>query len=178
VKLEEFRRNLNKPRALAVFTSVVLLFGLLNIGLSNFYLSKILTSIESSEEIMETANAKLKNKYPLLNTEQVLNNIRIVVRDARSALEVENYKLNSINVNMMGTEFKPAIKAFTEHSNSWVDYYKRLEACTTVECFISELEKPNQITPTFRIAEEAFKRVIPILDLVDAEQRIADEFRN
>jgi hypothetical protein len=43
---------------------------------------------------------------------------------------------------------------------------------------LRENDKPNEITPTFRIAEEAFKRVVPIIDLVDAEQRITDEFRD
>jgi hypothetical protein len=78
----------------------------------------------------------------------------------------------------MGTEFKPAIKAFTEHSDSWVDWYERLENCRTAVCFSIELGKSNEITPTFRIAEEAFNRVVPIVDLVNAQQRITDEFRD
>jgi hypothetical protein len=43
---------------------------------------------------------------------------------------------------------------------------------------LREIDKPNEITPTFRIAEEAFKRVIPIIDLVNAQDRIDDEFRD
>lgn len=177
MKLKAFLRSLSKLQLAAIFTAIVVSLGVFNIGLSNFYLSQILISIESSEAIMEKANKDLYQKYPPSSNDEILNRFRKTVRDSRSELILENYKLININVNVMGTEFKPAIKAFTEHSNSWVDWYERLEACRDVDCLSRELQKPNTIGPTFRIAEEAFKQVIPIIDLVDARQRIANEFK-
>jgi hypothetical protein len=169
-------KYLSKLQLVAFFTAAVVSLGVLNVGLSNYYLSQILNSIESSEAIMEKAKKDFSQKYPPSSNDEILNRLRKIVRDSRTELILENYKLININVNVMGSEFKPAIKAFTEHSDSWVDWYERIEACSEVDCLSRELQKPNTISATFRIAEEAFKQVVPIIDLVDARQRIADEF--
>jgi hypothetical protein len=178
MKLKAFLKSLSKLQLAAIFIAILVSLGVINIGLSNFYLGKILVSIENSESIMENANQKLKREYSNIEEYKVVERIRGILSEARSELIIENYRLKSINMNLMGTEFKPAIKAFTDHSNAWVNWYERLESCTTRDCLLRENDKPNEITPTFRIAEEAFKRVVPIIDLVDAEQRITDEFRD
>ena len=178
MKLKAFLRSLSKLQLAAIFIAIVISLGVFNVGLSNFYLGKILVSIESSESIMENANEKLKREYSNIEEYKVVERVKKILSEARSELIIENYRLKSINVNLMGTEFKPAIKAFTDHSNAWVDWYERLESCTTRDCLSREIDKPNEISPTFRIAEEAFKRVIPIIDLVNAQDRIADEFRD
>ncbi len=170
--------KLSKLQISLIITAVFTSLGVLNIGLSNFYLGKILVSIESSESIMENANEKLKREYSNIEEYKVVERVKRILSEARSELIIENYRLKSINVNLMGTEFKPAIKAFTDHSNAWVNWYERLESCATRDCLLREIDKPNEITPTFRIAEEAFKRVIPIIDLVNAQDRIDDEFRD
>ena len=177
MKLKEFLRSLSKLQLAAIFIAIVVSLGVFNVGLSNFYLGKILVSIESSESIMENANDKLKREYSNIEEYKVVERVKRILSEARSELIIENYRLKSINVNLMGTEFKPAIKAFTDHSNAWVDWYERLESCTTRDCLSREIDKPNEISPTFRIAEEAFKRVVPIIDLVNAQARIADEFK-
>ena len=177
MKLKEFLRSLSKLQLAAIFIAIVVSLGVFNVGLSNFYLGKILVSIESSESIMENANDKLKREYSNIEEYKVVERVKRILSEARSELIIENYRLKSINVNLMGTEFKPAIKAFTDHSNAWVDWYERLESCTTRDCLLREIDKPNEISPTFRIAEEAFKRVVPIIDLVNAQARIADEFK-
>lgn len=177
MKLKEFLRSLSKLQLAAIFIAIVVSLGVFNVGLSNFYLGKILVSIESSESIMENANEKLKREYSNIEEYKVVERVKRILSEARSELIIENYRLKSINLNLMGTEFKPAIKAFTDHSNAWVDWYERLESCTTRDCLSREIDKPNQISPTFRIAEEAFKRVVPIIDLVNAQDRIADEFK-
>ena len=177
MKLKEFLRSLSKLQLAAIFIAIVVSLGVFNVGLSNFYLGKILVSIESSESIMENANEKLKREYSNIEEYKVVERVKRILSEARSELIIENYRLKSINVNLMGTEFKPAIKAFTDHSNAWVDWYERLESCTTRDCLSREIDKPNEISPTFRIAEEAFKRVVPIIDLVNAQDRIADEFK-
>ena len=177
MKLKAFLSSLSKLQLAAIFIAILVSLGVINIGLSNFYLGKILVSIESSEEIMEKASKDLSQKWPLSSNDEILNRLRKTLSASRTELILENYKLININVNVMGTEFKPAIKAFTEHSDSWVDWYERLEACREVDCLSRELQKPNTISATFRIAEEAFKQVIPIIDLVNARQRIADEFK-
>jgi hypothetical protein len=178
MKFKAFLRSLSKLQLAAIFIAIVVSLGVFNIGLSNFYLGKILVSIESSESIMENANEKLKREYSNIEECKVVERVKRILSEARSELIIENYRLKSINVNLMGTEFKPAIKAFTDHSNAWVNWYERLESCTTRDCLSREIDKPNEISPTFRIAEEAFKRVIPIIDLVNAQDRIDDEFRN
>jgi hypothetical protein len=178
MKLKAFLRSLSKLQLAAIFIAIVVSLGVFNIGLSNFYLGKILVSIESSESIMENANEKLKREYSNIEEYKVVERVKRILSEARSELIIENYRLKSINLNLMGTEFKPAIKAFTDHSNAWVNWYERLESCTTRDCLLREIDKPNEITPTFRIAEEAFKRVIPIIDLVNAQDRIDDEFRD
>lgn len=177
MKLKVFLRSLSKLQLAAIFIAIVVSLGVFNIGLSNFYLGKILVSIESSESIMENANKKLKREYSNIEEYKVVERVKRILSEARSELIIENYRLKSINVNLMGSEFKPAIKAFTDHSNAWVDWYERLESCTTRDCLSREIDKPNEISPTFRIAEEAFNRVIPIIDLVNAQDRIADEFK-
>ena len=177
MKLKAFLRSLSKLQLAAIFIAIVVSLGVFNVGLSNFYLGKILVSIESSESIMENANEKLKREYSNIEEYKVVERVKRILSEARSELIIENYRLKSINVNLMGTEFKPAIKAFTDHSNAWVDWYERLESCTTRDCLSREIDKPNEISPTFRIAEEAFKRVVPIIDLVNAQDRIADEFK-
>ena len=177
MKLKEFLRSLSKLQLAAIFIAIVVSLGVFNVGLSNFYLGKILVSIESSESIMENTNEKLKREYSNIEEYKVVERVKRILSEARSELIIENYRLKSINVNLMGTEFKPAIKAFTDHSNAWVDWYERLESCTTRDCLSREIDKPNEISPTFRIAEEAFKRVVPIIDLVNAQDRIADEFK-
>ena len=177
MKLKEFLRSLSKLQLAAIFIAIVVSLGVFNVGLSNFYLGKILVSIESSESIMENSNEKLKREYSNIEEYKVVERVKRILSEARSELIIENYRLKSINVNLMGTEFKPAIKAFTDHSNAWVDWYERLESCTTRDCLSREIDKPNEISPTFRIAEEAFKRVVPIIDLVNAQDRIADEFK-
>ena len=177
MKLKAFLRSLSKLQLAAIFIAIVVSLGVFNVGLSNFYLGKILVSIESSESIMENANEKLRREYSNIEEYKVVERVKRILSEARSELIIENYRLKSINVNLMGTEFKPAIKAFTDHSNAWVDWYERLESCTTRDCLSREIDKPNEISPTFRIAEEAFKRVVPIIDLVNAQDRIADEFK-
>ena len=177
MKLKAFLRSLSKLQLAAIFIAIVVSLGVFNIGLSNFYLSKILVSIESSESIMENANEKLKRELSNIEEYKVVERVKRILSEARSELIIENYRLKSINVNLMGTEFKPAIKAFSDHSNAWVNWYERLESCTTRDCLLREIDKPNEISPTFRIAEEAFKRVVPIIDLVNAQDRIADEFK-
>ena len=177
MKLKAFLRSLSKLQLAAIFIAIVVSLGVFNVGLSNFYLGKILVSIESSESIMENANEKLKREYSNIEEYKVVERVKRILSEARSELIIENYRLKSINVNLMGTEFKPAIEACTDHSNAWVDWYERLESCTTRDCLSREIDKPNQISPTFRIAEEAFKRVVPIIDLVNAQDRIADEFK-
>ena len=177
MKLKEFLRSLSKLQLAAIFIAIVVSLGVFNVGLSNFYLGKILVSIESSESIMENTNEKLKREYSNIEEYKVVERVKRILSEARSELIIENYRLKSINVNLMGTEFKPAIEAFTDHSNAWVDWYERLESCTTRDCLSREIDKPNEISPTFRIAEEAFKRVVPIIDLVNAQDRIADEFK-
>ena len=177
MKLKAFLRSLSKLQLAAIFIAILVSLGVFNVGLSNFYLGKILVSIESSESIMENTNEKLKREYSNIEEYKVVERVKRILSEARSELIIENYRLKSINVNLMGTEFKPAIKAFTDHSNAWVDWYERLESCTTRDCLSREIDKPNEISPTFRIAEEAFKRVVPIIDLVNAQDRIADEFK-
>ena len=177
MKLKAFLRSLSKLQLAAIFIAILVSLGVFNVGLSNFYLGKILVSIESSESIMENTNEKLKREYSNIEEYKVVERVIRILSEARSELIIENYRLKSINVNLMGTEFKPAIKAFMDHSNAWVDWYERLESCTTRDCLLREIDKPNEIRPTFRIAEEAFKRVIPIIDLVNAQDRIADEFK-
>lgn len=177
MKLKISLKNFSKLQLVSIFTAILVLLGLLNIGISNFYLEKILVSIESSESIMENATEKLNREYSNIDEYKVVERVKRVSSEARSELIIENYRLKSINVNFMGTEFKPAIQAFTDHSNAWVNWYERLESCTTRDCLLREIDKPNEITPTFRIAEEAFKRVIPIIDLVNAQDRIDDEFK-
>ena len=178
MKLKAFLSSLGKFQLAAIFIAILVSLGVINIGLSNFYLGKILVSIESSESIMENANEKLKREYSNIAEYKVVERVKGILSEARSELIIENYRLKSINVNLMGTEFKPAIKAFTDHSNAWVNWYERLESCATRDCLLREIDKPNEITPTFRIAEEAFKRVIPIIDLVNAQDRFDDEFRD
>jgi hypothetical protein len=177
MKLKAFLSSLSKLQLALIFIGILVSLGVINIGLSNFYLGKILVSIESSESIMENANEKLKREYSNIAEYKVVERVKGILSEARSELIIENYRLKSINVNLMGTEFKPAIKAFTDHSNAWVNWYERLESCATRDCLLREIDKPNEITPTFRIAEEAFKRIIPIIDLVNAQDRIADEFK-
>jgi hypothetical protein len=177
MKVKAFLSSLSKLQIAAIFIAIGVSLGVINIGLSNFYLGKILVSIESSESIMENANEKLKQEFSDIEEYKVVERVKNILSEARSELIIENYRLKSINVNLMGTEFKPAIKAFTDHSNAWVNWYERLENCTTRDCLLRESDKPNEITPTFRIAEEAFQQVIPIIDLVKARQRIADEFK-
>jgi len=178
MKLKISLKNFSKLQLAAVLIAILVSLGIINIGLSNFYLGKILVSIESSESTMENANERLSREYSNIDEYQVVERVKRVSSEARSELIIENYRLKSINVNVMGTEFKPAIQAFTDHSNAWVNWYERLESCTTRDCLSREIDKPNEISPTFRIAEEAFKRVIPIIDLVNAQDRIDDEFRN
>jgi hypothetical protein len=178
MKSKAYLRSLSKLQLAAIGIAILVSLGVFNIGLSNFYLGKILVSIESSESIMENANEKFKQEYSNLEEYKVVERVKRTLSEARSELIIENYRLKSINVNLMGTEFKPAIKAFTDHSNAWVNWYERLESCTTRDCLLREIDKPNEISPTFRIAEEAFKRVVPIIDLVNADQRIANEFRD
>jgi hypothetical protein len=178
MKLKAFQSSLSKLKLAAIFIAILVSLGVINIGLSNFYLGKILVSIESSESIMENATEKLSREYSNIDEYKVVERVKRVSSEARSELIIENYRLKSINMNFMGTEFKPAIQAFTDHSNAWVNWYERLESCTTRDCLLREIGKPNEITPTFRIAEEAFKRVIPIIDLVNAQDRIDDEFRD
>ena len=177
MKLKAYLSSLSKLQLAAICIAILVSLGVFNVGLSNFYLGKILVSIESSESIMENTNEKLKREYSNIEEYKVVERVKRILSEARSELIIENYRLKSINVNLMGTEFKPAIKAFTDHSNAWVDWYERLESCTTRDCLLREIDKPNEISPTFRIAEEAFKRVIPIIDLVNAQDRIADEFK-
>jgi hypothetical protein len=178
MKIKTFLTNLNKLQLTAIFVAIFLFLGVINTGLSNYYLGKILDSIESSENIMENANEGLKQELSNIDEYKIVERVKNISSEARSELIIENYRLKSINVNLMGTEFKPAIQAFTDHSNAWVNWYERLESCTTRDCLLREIDKPNEITPTFRIAEEAFQQVIPIIDLVNAERRIADEFRD
>ena len=178
MKIKEFMKAQSKIKIVAFVMGTLILFAGMNVGLSNYHLGKILASIESSEYIMENANEKLKREYSNIEEFKVVERVKRISGEARSELIIENYRLKSINVNLMGTEFKPAIKAFTDHSNAWVNWYERLESCTTRDCLLREIDKPNEITPTFRIAEEAFERVIPIIDLVNAQGRIADEFRD
>ena len=177
MKLKAFLRSLSKLQLAAIFIAILVSLGVINIGLSNFYLGKILVSIESSESIMENVTEKLRREYSNIEEYKVVERVKRASSEARTELIIENYRLKSINVNLMGTEFKPAIQAFTDHSNAWVNWYERLESCTTRDCLLREIDKPNEISPTFRIAEEAFKRVVPIIDLVNAQDRIADEFK-
>ena len=177
MKLKAFLRSLSKLQLAAIFIAILVSLGVINIGLSNFYLGKILVSIESSESIMENVTEKLRREYSNIEEYKVVERVKRASSEARTELIIENYRLKSINVNLMGTEFKPAIQAFTDHSNAWVNWYERLESCTTRDCLLQEIDKPNDITPTFKIAEEAFKRVIPIIDLVNAQDRIAEAFK-
>ena len=59
MKLKAFLRSLSKLQLAAIFIAILVSLGVINIGLSNFYLGKILVSIESSEAIMEKANKDL-----------------------------------------------------------------------------------------------------------------------
>jgi len=177
MNLKAFLSSLSKLQLAVVFIAILVSLGVINIGLSNFYLGKILDSIESSESIMENATDKLSREYSNIDEYKVVERVKRVSSEARSELIIENYRLKSINVNFMGTEFKSARQAFTDHSNAWVNWYERLENCTTRDCLLREIDKPNEITPTFRISEEAFKRVIPVIDLVNAKARIADVFK-
>jgi hypothetical protein len=189
-----FKLNLIDKRVLVLISAVLTLL-VLNLGFSNYYLKEILNSVEKTEDIMGDFNARMR----LTQTENancfrseivgrvycgteindwVNTKVNSNARLSRIDLEVETFKLNEIKLILFGNEFKSAIDKYTDHANTWLDYYKRVESCSDYNCYYSELNKPNDISTTFRIAEVEFKSAIPLIDLFGSKSRLEAIFKD
>ena len=189
-----FKLNLIDKRVLIVI-SVVLTSLVLNLGFSNYYLKEILNSVEKTEDTMQDFQARMR----LTQTENancfrseivgrvycgteindwVNTKVNLNARLSRIDLEVETFKLNELKLTLFGNEFKSVIDKYTDHANTWLDYYKRVESCSDYNCYYSEVNKPNDISTTFRIAEIEFRSAIPLIDLFGSKSRIEAIFEN
>jgi hypothetical protein len=108
----------------------------------------------------------------------VSNKVNSNSRQSRIDLEVETFKANEIKLILFGNEFKTVIDKYSDHVNAWTDYLERLESCSDYNCYYSEVNKPNDISTTFRIAEIAFRSAIPLIDLFRSTSRIDAIFEN
>ena len=186
--------NIFSKRVLILISAILSLF-ILNLGFSNYHLNEILNSVEKTESIMEDFNARLRltktDKYNCFRSENVgrvycgdgvndwvKNTVKKNAYQSRIDLEVETFKLNQIKLFIFGNEFKTTLLKYTDHANSWLDYYKRVEGCSDYACYDSEISKPNNISTTFGVAEVEFRSVIPSIDLLDSRSRIEAVFEN
>ena len=189
-----FKLKVLDKRVLILISAVLTLL-VLNLGFSNYYLKEILNSVEKTENIMEDFKARMRltptEKSNCFRSEIVgrvycgteINDwvdtkVNSNARLSRIDLEVETFKLNQIKLILFGNEFKSAIDKYTDHANTWLDYYKRVESCSDYACYYSEISKPNDISTTFRIAEVEFKSTIPLLDLFRSGSRLEAIFKN
>jgi hypothetical protein len=189
-----FKLNVIQKVVLILISAVITLL-VLNLGFSNYYLKEILNSVEKTENVMEDFKARVR----LTATENsncfrseivgrvycgteindwVNTKVNSNARLSRIDLEVETFKLNQIKLILFGNEFKSAIDKYTDHANTWLDYYKRVESCSDYNCYYSEANKPNDISTTFRIAEVEFKSTIPLIDLFGSKSKLESIFEN
>jgi hypothetical protein len=195
MKFELKKSSLQSKSFIVVAISVTLLLLLSNLAFSNYHLKQVLHSVDKSEEIMETYLAKVS----LYSTERsdcyrseivgrvycgselddwVRNKVVIVANNSFTDLSVEQFKFNRINLFPFGSELNESVDAYNEHIDIWLDYYKDMAGCSDYSCYYKEKMKPHNISSSFRIAEEAFKSVIPIVDMFDSQVRIKEIFKN
>ena len=158
---------------LALIISVVIFS--VDIAMSNIYMNKIIKITESTEKVMESS---IKNLPKFDSFPFKIIQVRNVVSQSRTELEVEMYKLNRINLLFFGNEFRDVIDAYSDHADAWIDFYKRAEGCIDYNCYVTEVRKPTQISPTFEIAKVAYLEATPIIDIHNLERRVNIIFAN
>ena len=195
MKFELKKSSLQSKSFIVVAIATVFLLLLSNLALSNYHLKQVLNSVDKTEEIMETYLTKVS----LYSTERsdcyrseivgrvycgselddwVRNKVVIVASNTYTDLSVEKFKFSRINLFPFGSELNESVDAYNDHIDAWLDYYKDMAGCSDYSCYYKEKMKPHNISSSFRIAEEAFKRVIPIVDMFDSEVRIKEVFKN
>jgi hypothetical protein len=195
MKIELKKSNLQSKSLIVVVISAVTFLLLSNLAFSNYHLKQILTSVEKTEEIMETYSSKL-SLYPTERSgcyrseivgrvycdteldDWVRNKVVIVANNSYTDLSVEQFKFNRINIFPFGSELNESVDAYNDHIDAWLDYFKGSGSCADYSCYYKETNKPYNIRSSFRIAEEAFKSVIPIVDIFDSQVRIKEVFKN
>lgn len=194
MKIDLKKSNLQSKSLIVVVISIVLLLLLSNLAFSNYHLKQVLNSVEKTEEIMET----YLSKESLYSTERsdcyrseivgrvycgselddwVRNKIVIVASNTYTDLSVEKYRFNRISLFPFGSELNESVDSYNDHIDAWLDYYKDMAGCSDYSCYYKEKMKPGNISSSFRIAEEAFKRVIPIVDMFGSQVRIKEVFK-
>jgi hypothetical protein len=195
MKFELKKSSLQSKSFIVVVISAVTFLLLSNLAFSNYHLKQVLNSVEKTEEIMET----YLSKESLYSTESsncyrseivgrvycgselddwVRDKVVIVANNSFTDLSVEKFKLNRINLFPFGSELNESVDAYNDHIDAWLNYYKDMRSCYDYSCYYKEKIKPDNISSTFRIAEEAFKNVIPIVDMFDSQVRIKEIFEN
>ena len=195
MKFDLKKSNLQSKTFIVVVISAVTLLLLSNLAFSNYHLKQILTSVEKTEEIMETYSSKV-SLYPTERSgcyrseivgrvycgteldDWVRDKVVIVASNSYTDLSVEQFKFNRINLFPFGSELNESVDAYNDHIDAWLDYYKGSGSCADYSCYYKETDKPYNIRSSFRIAEEAFKSVIPIIDMFDSQVRIKEVFKN
>jgi hypothetical protein len=193
-EMSRFQRHLKDKRMLS-FVLIVITLLILNLGFSNYYLNKILNSVERTEKIMGDYNTRTRQtdtENPNCFRSEIVGRTycgtewndwvkeKVYPNAIRSRidLEVEVFKLNQIKPILFGNEFRMAIEKYTDHANAWLDLFKRVEGCSDYNCYFSEAKKPNEITTTFLIAEIKLKSVVPPIDLFKSKSRLNVIFEN
>jgi hypothetical protein len=192
----DFKRiNLNSKNLVILIISGVLALLVLNLAFSNYHLSQVLNSVEKTEEIMET-HLDRERLFPTSNSNcyrseivgrvycgSELNNwvtekVLISAKNSYTDLSVEKYKLDRKSLLPFGSELNESVDAYRDHIDSWLDYYKTIGTCSDYACYYNENLKPKDISSSFRIAEEAFRSVIPLFDVLNSQARIDEVFKN
>lgn len=162
---------------------------------SNYHLHKILDLVENSEKAMIAFN----DSIDLTQTSEscwragkrigriycgsqlndwVKSRLAPSSEKLKTELEWQSYNLSTVQPFPFGGEFREPIARYRDHMKAWIKQLSILESCETLICASTATQADNQIKSSFRIAETAFQKALPIPSYLDNRGTIKKIFKN